>query len=159
MRQKPYIIGEVLCVAALIGFIVWLCITRSGGTQKSIEEVSGPVVQAMETEQMSKQSNADAFKAFGIDFSTTEGTVYYANDSVMDVSELLIVKLGDENDAQAIKTAIENRVTDQQNLYKNYAPDQYALLQDAIIETSGNTVFYCTAKNANALYEAYKKAL
>ena len=108
---------------------------------------------------MSKQSNADAFKAFGIDFSTTEGTVYYANDSVMDVSEMLIVKLVSPDDAQEFKEAIVSRVTDRENMYKNYAPDQYALLQDCIIKTSGNTVFYCTAKNADELYEAYRKAL
>lgn len=159
MRNKPYIIAEILCVLALIVFVGWLCFTRSGGTTKSIEEISDPVFQAMEQDQMVKQTNADAYKAFGIDFSTTQGTVYYANNSVMDVSELLIIKLGDENDAQAIKTAIETRVADQQNLYKNYAPDQYALLQDCIIQTSGNTIFYCTAKNANELYEAFKKAL
>ena len=89
----------------------------------------------------------------------TDGIVYYANDNVMDVSEMLIVKLNDSNDAGEFKTAIQNRVTDQENLYKNYAPEQYALLEDSVIKINGNIIFYCTAVNSDELYEAYKKAL
>lgn len=113
----------------------------------------------MTQDQMNKKTNADAIKAFGIDLDKTEGVVYYANDSVMDVSEMLIVKLVDPDDAQEVRESIRNRVTDRENLYKNYAPDQYALLEDCIIKTSGNMVFYCTAVNAGELYDAYKKAL
>ena len=131
----------------------------SGGTRKSIEEVSAPVCLAMTEGQMNKKTNADAIKAFGIDLDKTEGVVYYANDSVMDVSEMLIVKLTDPEDALEVRDAVRNRVNDRENLYKNYAPDQYALLEDCIIKTSGNMVFYCTAVNADELYDAYKKAL
>lgn len=159
MKPKNYLVPELLLVAALLGFIVWICILNSGGTQKSIEEVSTPVCLVLTDGQMNKKTNADAIKTFGIDLDKTEGLVYYTNDSVMDVSEMLIVKLVSADDAQEFRTAIQNRVTDQENLYKNYAPDQYALLEDCIIKTSGNTVFYCTAKNADELYEAYKKAL
>ncbi|MBR3248378.1 MAG: DUF4358 domain-containing protein [Clostridiales bacterium] len=159
MKPKNYLVPELLLVAALLGFIVWICILNSGGTQKSIEEVSAPVCLVLTDGQMNKKTNTDAIKSFGIDLDKTEGLVYYANDSVMDVSEMLIVKLVSADDAQEFRTAIQNRVTDQENLYKNYAPDQYALLEDCIIKTSGNTVFYCTAKNADELYEAYKKAL
>ena len=59
----------------------------------------------------------------------------------------------------ALLSAAENRVTDRENLYKNYAPEQYALLEDSVIKINGNIVFYCTAVNSDALYEAYKKAL
>ena len=159
MKQKNYLVPEILLVAALLVFIVWICIISSGGTRKSIDEVSAPVCLALEQDQMNKKTNSDAIKAFGIDLDKTEGLVYYANDSVMDVSEMLIVKLNDPDDAEGFRTAIQNRVTDRENLYKNYAPEQYALLQDCIIKTSGNMVFYCTAKNADELYETYKKAL
>ena len=159
MKYKNYLIPEILCVVCLIGFIVWICILSSGGTQKSVDEVTAPVVTVMTQNQMTKKTNADAIKAFGFDVSKIEGLAYYSNDSVMDVSEMLIVKLNDSEDASEFKTAIQNRVTDLENTYKNYAPDQYALLQDCIIKTSGNTVFYCTAQNADELYDAYKKAL
>ena len=54
---------------------------------------------------------------------------------------------------------METYIANQKNLYKNYAPEQYALLEDSILEVSGNTLFYCTATNADALYDAFRKAL
>jgi len=159
VKYKNYMIYEVLCVVLLFCFIVWVCATHSGGTQKSADEVAAPVISSLRQDQMSKKTNADAGKAFGIDLDKTDGIVYYANDNVMDVSEMLIVKLNDSNDAGEFKTAIQNRVTDQENLYKNYAPEQYALLEDSVIKINGNIIFYCTAVNSDELYEAYKKAL
>lgn len=159
MSRKLYPLLEVLCVAALIAFITFLVLSRSGGTEKPVGDVASPVLATLEKGQMTEQSNADAAKAFGFDLSKAEGLVYYENEDIMDVSELLIVKLNDAEDAESFRTAVETYIANQKNLYKNYAPEQYALLEDSILDVSGNTVFYCTAKNADALYDAFKTAL
>ena len=159
MSRKLYPALEVLCVAALIAFITFLVLSRSGGTEKPVGDVASPVLATLEKGQMTEQSNADAAKAFGFDLSKAEGLVYYENEDIMDVSELLIVKLNDAEDAESFRTAVETYIANQKNLYKNYAPEQYALLEDSILDVSGNTVFYCTATNADALYDAFKNAL
>lgn len=159
MTKKLYPLWELLCVAALVAFIVFLLLSRSGGTEKPVDEVAAPVLSQLADGQMSEQSNADAAKAFGFDLSETDGLVYYANEDIMDVSELLLVKLKDGADAETFRDAVAQRISDQKTLYKNYAPKQYALLEDSILEVSGNTVFYCTAANAGALYDAFQNAL
>jgi len=153
------LIAEVLCVAALLAFIIVLCTARSGGTQKDIKEVAAPIAEAVEEVTLQEKTNADIVKTFGFDTADTAGASYYASDNVMVVSEILLVKLNDPSDAPAVQEAIEKYVVNQENLYKNYAPEQYSLLTDSIIEVSGNTVFYCTAKNADELYEIFRKAL
>ena len=159
MSRKLYPLLEVLCVAALIAFITFLVLSRSGGTEKPVGDVASPVLATLGKGQMTEQSNADAAKAFGFDLSKADGLVYYENEDIMDVSELLIVKLNDAEDAESFRTAVETYIANQKNLYKNYAPEQYALLENSILEVSGNTVFYCTATNADALYDAFKNAL
>lgn len=159
MSRKLYPLLEILCVAALIAFITFLVLSRSGGTEKPVGDVASPVLATLEKGQMTEQSNADAAKAFGFDLSKAEGLVYYENEDIMDVSELLIVKLNDAEDAESFRTAVETYIANQKNLYKNYAPEQYALLEDSILDVSGNTLFYCTAKNADALYDAFRTAL
>ena len=159
MSRKLYPLLEVLCVVALIAFITFLILSRSGGTEKPVGDVASPVLATLEEGQMTEQSNADAAKAFGFDLSKAEGLVYYENEDIMDVSELLIVKLNDAEDAESFRTAVETYIANQKNLYKNYAPEQYALLEDSILDVSGNTLFYCTAKNADALYDAFRTAL
>ena len=145
MSRKLYPALEVLCVAALIAFITFL--------------VLSPAVKLLEEGQMDKKTNADAAKAFGFDLSKTDGLVYYENSDIMDVSGLLVVKVKDPDDAEEVRAAVEKYIANQKNLYKNYAPEQYALLENSILEVSGNTVFYCTATNADALYDAFKNAL
>lgn len=159
MSRKLYPLLEVLCVAALIAFITFLVLSRSGGTDKPVGDVAAPAVKLLEEGQMDKKTNADAAKAFGFDLSKTDGLVYYENSDIMDVSELLIVKLNDAEDAESFRAAVETYIANQKNLYKNYAPEQYALLEDSILDVSGNTLFYCTAKNADALYDAFRTAL
>ena len=157
--NKKYRIAEGICVVLLIGFIIFLFISNSGGTQKRVKEIAEPVLKAADITSLQKKTAADAAKVFGFDTQKEEGILYYANDNIMDVSELLIVKLKDEADAAVFKAAVEEHVTNQENLFKNYAPDQYALLKESIIEVSGNTLFYCTSKDAKAFYNAFKQAL
>lgn len=150
---------EVLCVAALIAFIVFLCLSRSGGTDKPLDEVAAPVLAQLKDGQMTERTNADAAKTFSIDLSKAESVVFYEDPDIMDVDELLLVKVKDPEDTEAFREAVETHIANQKNLYKNYAPEQYALLEDCVLETSGNLLFYCTSKDANALYDACRKAL
>ena len=159
MKHKFYLAVELLCTAALIGFIVAMCLSRSGGTDKPLEEVAKPVLSQLKEGQMTARTNGDAAATFGFDLSQADEIVYWSNEDIMDVSELLIVKVKDESDAEAFRAAVEKHIADQKNLYKNYAPKEYALLEDSILETSGNTVFYCTAENAPALFDTFKTAL
>ena len=69
MSRKLYPLLEVLCVAALIAFITFLVLSRSGGTEKPVGDVASPVLATLEEGQMTEQSNADAAKAFGFDLS------------------------------------------------------------------------------------------
>ena len=75
MSRKLYPLLEVLCVAALIAFITFLVLSRSGGTEKPVGDVASPVLATLEKGQMTEQSNADAAKAFGFDLSKAEGLV------------------------------------------------------------------------------------
>lgn len=158
MKNKYRIIESVLAVL-LIGFIVFLFLSHSGGSKKRVKEIAAPVLESADFSALSKKTATDAAKVFGFDTEKEEGILYYANDNIMDCSELLIIKLKDEADAPAFEEAIRARVKNQSNLFKNYAPDQYSLLQNAIIQTSGNMIFYCTSRDADSIFEAYKKAL
>ena len=159
MRRLIYLAGELLCVAALAGFIVLLALNAPGGTQKTVSEIASPVEALLADSGMEKKSAQEAAKEIGFDSSAAEGIFFCENDDVMDVSEILIVKLSGDNDGSAVKTAIEKRLAEQKALYKNYAPDQYALLCDAIVAVDGNTVFYCVSKDAQTLYRAFRDAL
>lgn len=158
-KHDKYSVAEIICVAALLVFIIVLMVVNSGGTNKSAEQIAAPAAKVLDVSKMTKKTAAVAGTVFEFDREKAEGIVYYDYENVMNVSEMLVVKLNDEADAQEFKSAVEKRVEKQKALFKSYAPDQYDLLENSVIETSGNTVFYCTAKNADDVYHAFKKAL
>lgn len=159
MKGKTYLIIESVCVVGLLTFIAVLLAVRSGGTEKNVRELIAPVQKLSEVSAVTEQSFAAAVQTFQFDPDLAEGVLYYSNENIMDVSEVLIVKLNDRADAQTVRTCAEKRVADQSELFRDYAPDQYSLLQNSVIEISGNMVFYCTGANAAQVYEAFKKAL
>ncbi|MBE6719116.1 MAG: DUF4358 domain-containing protein [Ruminococcaceae bacterium] len=159
IKNNKYSAIELGCVAVLVVFVIILLAVNSGGTDKAVTDVAEPVIKAADVSKMTKKPAAFAAKTFSFDLAKTDGVVYYTNENIMDVSELLIVKVKDRQDAKEVARQIEKQVESQKNLFKNYAPDQYDLLGESVIKTSGNTVFYCTGKNADDAYAAFKKAL
>ncbi|MBQ9517106.1 MAG: DUF4358 domain-containing protein [Eubacterium sp.] len=158
-KLDKYSIAEIICTVALLVFILVLLVVNSGGTSKTADQVAEPVIKVMDVSKMTKKSASVAATVFDFDRAKAEDIVYYDTGNVMDVSELLIVKLYDEADAKEFKAAADKRVETQKALFKSYAPDQYALLDKSVVEVSGNMLFYCTAENADDVYRAFKKAL
>ena len=159
MLKNKYQLYELICVAVLAVFVVLMLVFSAAGTRKTAQELTAPVTKLGESTALTERTALNASSVFGFDLSIAEGVLYYENEDIMNVSEILIVKLNDKSDAPALKEAVENRVKEQQELYKNYAPDQYSLLTNSIIEVKGNVLFYCTGTNAGEAYEAFKKAL
>lgn len=159
MLKNKYQLYELICVAVLAVFVTLMLVFSSAGTNKTVQELTSPVAKLGESAALTERTALNASSVFGFDLSIAEGVLYYENEDIMNVSEILIVKLNDRSDAPALKEAVENRVKEQQELYKNYAPDQYSLLTNSIVEVKGNVLFYCTGTNAGEAYEAFKKAL
>lgn len=159
MLKNKYQLYELICVAVLAVFVTLMLVFSSAGTNKTVQELTSPVTKLGESAALTERTALNASSVFGFDLSIAEGVLYYENEDIMNVSEILIVKLNDRSDAPALKEAVENRVKEQQELYKNYAPDQYSLLTNSIVEVKGNVLFYCTGTNAGEAYEAFKKAL
>ena len=159
MTEFGFKLKEGILTALLVVFIAFLFIRASGGTDKPMAEIAPPVLAELESAGLTEKTAIEAAKVFVYDRDKAAETVYSANESVMDVSEVLMIKLADSADAQEIKAAIEKRVEEQKNLYKSYAPQQYALLERCVIQVSGNTVFYCTAENADRAYDTFKNQL
>ena len=102
-----------------------MLVSNSGGTDKRVKEIASDVLKVTDISQMSKKTAADAQKVFGFDTQKEEGILYYDNDNIMDVSELLIVKLNDKTDAAEFVNAIEEHVNNQKNICINMPHDTY----------------------------------
>lgn len=132
---------EIVCVVFLICFI-FLVSREDTYSDKTVEDVVNAVSVHINIEDLKFYEKNKIKEEFGIDFQNIDSCAYYASDSVMNVEELLVIKLKEGAKADTLTESIEQRVKDKQVLFEGYAPEQSALLKDYILIYEKGFIFY-----------------
>ncbi len=151
-RQRKF---EIICVVALIIFIAFVS-ADTAYSNKTAEEVAEGVVQSFDVNDLVKVKKNRIKEEFGMDLTTVDSCVYYASESVMNVSELMIIKLKEDVNADEIMNIISVRLDKKQTLFEGYAPEQSALLKDAVLKQSRGFVFYCVGEEAHEAFASFR---
>lgn len=138
---------EIICVVFLVCFI--FIISGDGKySDKTVEEVVNAVSAEVDMEVMTSYKKNKVKQEFGIDFVGVDSFAYYASDSIMTVDELLIIKLQEGVNPEAIMEKIESRVKDKQVLFEGYAPEQSALLKRYDLTYKNGFIFYAVGADS-----------
>ena len=132
---------EIICVVFLIFFIFFVSLEEPY-SDKSVKDVVDAVSAEINIEDLKSYKKNKIKEEFGIEFQNVDSCAYYASDSVMNVEELLVIKLKEGAKADSITEKIENRVKDKQVLFEGYAPEQSALLKNYILIYQKGFIFY-----------------
>lgn len=146
-----------MVAALLIFFIVFQVGNKSSNA--SLESVSENVVGTLDLEGMQESNNRMFQKFYGLDAEDYEGVTLYSPASNMDAQELLIVKLKDTSQAEAVTEAINSRLETQMNSFEGYGIEQYAMLEDHVLDVQGNFILYVVHPNAGSADEAFRNSL
>ena len=147
-------IKELLMIVCLAAFIIFVN-RRESYIDINASAILDRIVEVVDISNMEKFDNSDIKKNFGVNANDYGSVVYYGHESVMDCETLLIIELDDESQGQDIMDVIaKNRDADRE-LFKSYAPDQYKLLSDSILEQKGNYVLYVVSGNAKDIEKAF----
>lgn len=158
-KIAPYLkYVRMAMTAVLIIFIVVLQI----GTKESdarLEDVAGAVIAEISTEGMEESTNRKLKKLYGLNAADYEGTALYAPVSNMDAEELLIVKLKDSAQAETVQAAIEKRLQKQKNSFEGYGIEQFALLENSVLDVRGNYILYAVHEDADRIKQIFRENL
>ena len=84
----------------------------------------------------------DAAANFSFDITLVDEGIYFADDDIMNVNELLIVKIADDTNRQTVIDAVERYLEDKTNSFDGYGTDQFGLLSNAITTERGEYYFF-----------------
>lgn len=143
-----------------LSLIICLSIFLYGCTQKknvSITEIINTIESEIKLENMTKGNSKSLKRFFGLNSSDFKSFVIYTPSYTMDVSELLIIQLNNQSQADFVKDAIENRVDSQIATFGSYGPTQCALLEDYELKQIGDYIFYSVSKDSSTIAKAFKK--
>ena len=138
---------EIICVVFLICFIFFIS-REDTLSDMTVQEVAEAVSVEINIDDLTSFKKNKIKKEFGIEFDGIDSYIYYASDSVMNVEELMIIKLKEGAKADSITEKIEARVKDKQVLFEGYAPEQSALLKNYVMSVSHGFIFYAVGEEA-----------
>ena len=156
--MKKLRIKEAVCVVVLLVFILLLSTQNKQSTaepQAVFDAVSG----AMDLSALQDCATNRFKKEFGFDTGEFEDVRFFASDDVMEVRELLLIKLPQDYDAQPLIDKIKTRVADKSELFAGYAPEQSGYLESYVLLQRSGYVLYVVSDTPDEVVRAFKKAL
>ena len=149
---------EIICVVFLVCFIA--VISREDSySDKTPKEIFNAVKVEMNMDDLSKVDKNKIKKDFGIDFQGIDSFLYYASDSIMNVNEIMIIKLKEGYKADGTLEKNEKRVNDKQVLFDGYAPQQSALLKNYVLTYKNGIIFYAVGDGASEALKEFKSTI
>lgn len=151
-------ICKYLMVIALIAYVVFL-ISREGNNTASVDTIEKNITKTVSVKGMKKGTTQDLKKYYGLNANDYDGTMLYIPDDVMSVNEILVVKVKDESQVEAVEAAVEGRLSTQKKSFEGYGVEQTKLLKSAIEESKGYYVLLAVSKEADRIDTAFKKSI
>lgn len=146
-------------ICCLVIFMASMLMVGQHDSKTVISDMENKILAEGDLGTMLKSNSQMVKKIFGLNDAEYEGIVYYQGSGVMDVSELLIVKLKSDSQADTVEKAMQGRVEAQIQNFTNYGTNQIDLLKSYEIRVVGNYCFYAVSENASQLREIFSKSL
>ena len=161
MNMKSVLLG-VCRWAAAVAAVVSLVVMFGGNTASSAqpEQVEQAVTAVLEMDNMLRADNQMVKRLYGLDPGEFEGCILYYPNTNMMAEELLIVKLGDMSQQEAVRAAAQRRLETQKTTFDGYGVEQYAMLTEhSVIEVRGNYVLFVVNAASAEAQKAFLSAL
>ena len=146
-------------VAALIGAVVFFVFLKRPESKKTFEEVKAHVSASVHSDRMSESTSRFLKKYYGLNAEDYEGVLLYAPLTNMDAEELLLIKCKDASQAESVKEAMEKRQQTKATTFDGYAPEQYDLCQNYILDEQGTFLLFVISPDAIDIDKEFKDFL
>ena len=143
-------------ILIFIPFLFTSCVKYQNIDLALIDE---KITSSINTENFSKGSTKELRRFFNINSDDILDFIIYTPSYTMDVNEILILKVKEDSNIDAIKDSIDARVESQIQTFGSYGPEQCALLEDYILKSKGNYIFYCVSPDNEKIYEIFKESI
>ena len=160
--MKKNIILEIARWAVVLAAVISL-VTMFGGDPISDADpvvVKEAVLGSLDMTQVLEGDNQMIKRLYGLDPGAYEVCVLYYPSTNMVAEELLLVKLTDVSQQEAVRTAIEARLETQKTTFDGYGVEQYDMLTNqSVVEVRGNWVLFVVNAQSEGALRAFLAAL
>lgn len=149
---------KIILVVLLLVFII-IDVGSDKVSKTDIETVKKEVNKVSGFAEVPEAENRLIKRFYGLTPSEYEDVILYAPQDDMAVDEMLIVKLKDVSQQEAVQTAVEKRLDTQLKSFEGYGAEQVAMLNKHVLSVEGNYIFYMVGENAQEAQKAFLGSL
>lgn len=155
------ILLRIAAFAAVLATVVFLYtqVMQDRVSSAGFDDVSRAVLDQLDLDEMQPADAQMIRRLYGFAPSEMDGCTLYYPSTNMGARELLLVKLSDLSQQKAVTAAITARRQTQMNSFEGYGIEQYDLLEHSVLEAQGNYILFVVHEKADAVRQAFLKAL
>lgn len=143
-----------LAVALVVLFLATK-LSQGKESQTDFSSMSEAVMAAADLTPMQQADNQMIKRLYGLDPAEYDGVLLYYPSTNMGTEELLLVKLRDPSQQDAVSAAISARIASQKSSFDGYGVNQYAMLESSITLVQGNYVLLIVAPDPAPVRQAF----
>ena len=148
-------IAELFCAVLAVIFIAF-SLSLNAKTDKTAKDISSEITSQVDVSKLMERDSLFFKKTFDHNADEFEDIVYYSSDDVMNVSEMLIIKLNDSS--EDISEQLDEYINSRYDIFAAYAPEQGELLKNHILKKKGNVIFMYIGNNEQTALDAFNSA-
>lgn len=157
---KAILLEAAKCILVLaIAVFLWSMLSSTRESNAPFTQVASSVTGAADLSTMQEGDNQMLKRLYGIDPNDFAEYCFYYPTTNMGAEEILLVKLADTAQQDAVKAAMEARIETQKNSFDGYAIPQYEMCCNYVLEVQGNYMILIVAEDPGAIRQAFLNAL
>lgn len=148
---KYYLLEIVILISLFIGLYPILSIKSA-----DMSAIKANLEENLKLDSINIGDEKTLKNLYYINIGSIEDFISYAPKSNMDVEEILILKLKHGANMDEIKTKVSTRLEKQSESFKNYNPEKYGIIENAILEEEGQYLIFIISENSSSIYKLIK---
>lgn len=143
-------IKQLIVIACLLGFVLFVS-HREFYKDVNIDSIRTSVNKVEAVADMKEFGASQIKKDYGFNINDYGEAFYYGYESIMDCDKVIVIKLNSGADGSQIISSIRDKNDELKKLFQSYAPDQYTILNNCVLEKKGQYIVYIVSEKASEI--------
>ncbi len=96
---------------------------------------------------------------YGVELSTLEEYVFATAEDALHADTVILVKMKEDESTEDLVTLMNNLVKDKKAQMQDYLPDQYKIVEKAVVKTEGSYAYLIISSEVDALAKIAANAI
>ena len=120
-------------------------------SQVDFDTVWNTMVANVDLSNLEERDNQGIKRFLSLDPDTYESIRYYKSIDDMKADEIVLVKFKSHADQETFKSTLTTHISEQEDIFAGYAPDEEQLLEDSVLYVQANYGLFVFNTNAQTI--------